>query len=175
MINKVQSAKGKVQKGFTLIEILIVLVLFAVISVVATQSIFLSIRGSGKSQAQISLREDLDYALAVIERNVRNSDSVSCTGVTTVTYDATTNARFFCNMAANVNPKRLEWDDGSGTLKEITPNNLNLTGCSFTCTTGNAGVPDSVTISLEAVATPSASLEDAATVSVNTSILLRTY
>ena len=63
--------------GISLIEILIVIGIFAVLGIISTRAILLSLQGSKKGDAQVKVRENLDYAVSVIERQLRNAGSIS--------------------------------------------------------------------------------------------------
>lgn len=159
-------------KGFTLIEIMVVVVLFAVLAVIATQSTFLAVTQSKKSQSQIGVREDLDYALDLMERNIRNSDEITCVSTKVLQYAANPAAQFKC--VTSITPGRLQWDDGSGTFLDITPDTLTITDCSFVCVAPTQGVPESVDINITA-RSKGATTNESASVSVSTSVQLRTY
>src|SRR3989304_2065390 len=73
--------------GFSMIEILVVILVFATLAVLATDSLLLSLRGSRKSESTVSVRENLNYALSIIERQLHNAESVSCPSSTTISYD----------------------------------------------------------------------------------------
>ena len=66
----------KLQKGMSLLEILVVVAIFSILGVIVTRSVLLTLRGSKKSESQVKVRENVNYALAVIERQLRNADSI---------------------------------------------------------------------------------------------------
>ena len=68
-------------KGYSLVEILVVIVLFSVLAVIATQTLFLSFRGSRKSGNVVLVRNNVDHATGVMERHLRNARAwQSCSG-----------------------------------------------------------------------------------------------
>lgn len=72
----INSKKG----GFTLIEVLVVIMLFAVIAVVTTQSLIRIIGNTASSSSSTRARENLEYALSVVDRSVKNAKQInSCT------------------------------------------------------------------------------------------------
>src|SRR3989344_5305560 len=89
--SKIQISKSKYQKkiltshfslhtsqlGIALFEILIVLSVFALLAAVSTQTIFLTLRGARKSDALGKVRENLGYALSVVERQLHNATYIS--------------------------------------------------------------------------------------------------
>ncbi len=65
-------------KGFTLIEMLVALFIFAIVGILSTQSLALSLRGSKKSEKLGVVRENVDYAMNVIERALRTAQKLNC-------------------------------------------------------------------------------------------------
>src|SRR4030043_751743 len=63
--------------GYSIIEILIVIGIFAIFSVVVTQSVILSLRGTKKSGSVVTVKEDLEYAASTIERVLQNATSIT--------------------------------------------------------------------------------------------------
>lgn len=157
-------------KGFSLIEILIVVTIFAVIGLLATRSIFLTIRGAKKSDSLVRVRENVNFSLSVIERQLRNSESVTCPNASTSTLSYIslegTTTTFSCVTAGT--DKYI----ASGSAR-LTSSDISVTGCSFTCTVGT-NTPPTVKIAIEAVDTESTSVEKGS-VSVQTQIVVRNY
>lgn len=158
------------KNGYSLIEILVVLTVFALLATMATQTILLTVRSSRKSEASIKARENLDNAVSVIERQLRNAKSVSGTSSRIDYIDnlgASTN--FECR---NVSPSTNGYiASGSATLN-LTGNNIDLSTCSFTITPASVGVPASVSINLVGSEINSTGVESG-NASVNTRIFLR--
>ena len=75
---KDKNKRKNLAKGFSLIEMLIVVAVFSILAVVATQSLSSSLRGSKKSESQVIVRENVDFALSTMERLLRNADSLNC-------------------------------------------------------------------------------------------------
>lgn len=68
------------KKGFSLIEVLVVLSVFALIAVIASQVLFPVFRGGGKTGAAIIVKQNGNYAVSVIQRELYNARQVSeCT------------------------------------------------------------------------------------------------
>ncbi len=156
--------------AFSLIEILIVITIFAVIGLLSTRSIFLTIRGAKKSDSLVRVRENVNYSLSVIERQLRNSESVTCPNASTdilnyISLEGTTTT-FSCITGGA--DKYIA--SGSGRL---TSSDISVTSCSFVCTTA-VNSPPSVKVSIEAVDTESQSIEKGS-VSIQTEIVVRNY
>jgi prepilin-type N-terminal cleavage/methylation domain-containing protein len=163
--------EGKVKsKGLSLIEILVVVAVFAILGVIATRSVLLTLRGTKKSESVVKVRENLNYALAVIERQLRNSESVACGQPGTVNYKDSSgvDTYFFCE---NVGPASGYIASGSARL---TSSDITITACSFTCSPSDSSTLPSVTIFLIGQSVGTTGTEGSQ-VSVQTQIFLRTY
>lgn len=155
-------------KGMSLLEILVVVSVFAILGIIVTQSVILTLRGSKKSESQVRVRENLNYALSVIERQLRNADSVTtCPNPDSsrIDYsDSLGNAASFSCIEAYV---------ASGSAR-LTGSEIEVTACSFTCEAGVSVNPPAVTVSLEAKEASAIGIEGAQ-VSSSTKVYLRTY
>lgn len=159
------------QKGISMIEVLVVVLVFSVISILGTQSILLSLRGSKRSESTIGVRENVNYSLSVMERQLHNADSITCLDSTTISYTdefSQPNITFTCNLS---DPEEGYIASGSARL---TGSDINVTACSFFCDSGGAGVPPSVMISITAKDKDATQLEGSQ-FTTNTRINLRTY
>ena len=66
----------KTIQGFSLLEILVVITVFSMLAILTTQAVILTLKGTKKSESLTKVRANIDYSLAVIERNIRNADSI---------------------------------------------------------------------------------------------------
>lgn len=160
-------------KGVSLVEILVVIAVFAILGIVTTQAVLLTLRGTKKSEAVIKVRENLNYAMAVMERQLRNSEEITSTcpgGGLSINYrdERGAAASFSC---VNVGPSAGYVASGSA---QLTSTDITVTSCSFSCTTGTSSNPPSVTISLTGKGASDTGVTGAE-VSVETKIFLRTY
>lgn len=73
--------KHRFHSGFSLIEILVVISIFAVIGILTTRSIFITLRSARKSDSLVRVRENVNYAMGIIERQIRTAESVNCANV----------------------------------------------------------------------------------------------
>lgn len=165
----------KGSSGISLIEILIVIGIFAVLGILSTTSVLLSLQGSKKGDAQVKVRENLDYAISIIERQLRNAGSVSpCpnTNPLVISYSDSNNipTSFSC---LNV-PSAGYVASGSANLR-LTSDEIKIIACSFTCTAGSGSTPPKVAINIKAVDAASQGSKEGAAVSISTEINLRTY
>lgn len=155
----------------SLIEILIVVTIFAVIGILSTRSIFLTIRGAKKSDSLVRVRENVNYSLAVIERQLRNSESVTCPNASTsllnyVSLEGTPTT-FSCVTSGT------DMYIASGSAR-LTSSDITVTNCSFVCSQDDVNNPPSVNIIVEAMDNESQSVEKG-TVSIQTEIVVRNY
>lgn len=166
--------RKKTKAGVSLFEITIVVAIFATIAILTTRSTFLTLRGSRKSDSQIKVKENLEYSLSIIERQIRNADLISSTcdgsSLSRVDYvDSAGTSTFFSCEDIGPTSGYIASDSARLTSSEIT-----ITSCSFVCALQEGGVPTDITISLTASDVLGAGVEST-TVSTSTKILLRNY
>jgi len=159
----------KLIKGISLIEILIVITIFSVLAILATRGVLITLRGARKSDTLGQVRENIAFTMEVMERLVRNADTVSCPSETQIAFedkDATAGT-FTCESVGS---------NGyvASSSARLTNQQVNITSCTFTCDEGSAGVPPSVIMSISGRDTTSSGVEGAQ-VTVSTTIFLRTY
>lgn len=160
------------KRGVSLIEILIVVAIFAVLGVLISRVILTTLRGSSRSDNLVKVRDNLDYALSVMERQIRNADSVSpCPNSDTTRIDFRdsngTATYFACTNVGSAGYV------ASGSAR-LTSDQVAITACSLTCTPAAGRVPPAIDISLEARGANQAGVERAI-VTAATKIFLRTY
>jgi prepilin-type N-terminal cleavage/methylation domain-containing protein len=163
----------KLNKGYTLIEMLVVIVIFATVALVASETLILTLRGTRKANAVSKVRQDVDYALGSMERQLRGAKLITsaCTGAASSQISFTdqngNNVTFSC---INVNNSNLPASiaSSSGTL---TSSNITISACSFTCTPGNGSSPTQVTMNINAKDLAGQN----APVSATTQVTLRSY
>jgi prepilin-type N-terminal cleavage/methylation domain-containing protein len=135
-------------KGLSLIEILIVVTIFAILGVMISESLILTIQGTKKSESLVRVRENVNYSLSVIERNIRNASSiVDCTTNTdaSIIYylDQTGSASSFsCVNSGNDNSYI-----ASGSSR-LTSDSIKIDSCVFTCSQPSSSNPPLVTVDL---------------------------
>lgn len=175
------------KKGFSLIEILVVIALFAMIGVVVSQSTAVSLQGTRKADASSKVRENLNQALGVMERQIRaakrieSACSVSGSESSTITYtdqDGVSGRVFNCvnTGACSASPNSyIASSSGMATLVNITsPSTVCITECKFVCTQPANGTPPTVDISITGESKDVRGVENTI-IKVQTSVNLRTY
>ena len=169
--NKNLSITHKNNKGVSLIELLVVIAIFSFIAILATRGVFLSLRGARKGESIALVRENLDYSFAVMERNLRNAETVSCEPLPLIQVnyeDKNGNLVYF--SCENVG------SDGyiSSASARLTIDRVEISSCQITCVAGSSGVPPSVSISVSGEDKNVQGVEGAS-VEISTKIFLRTY
>lgn len=157
-------------KGFSIIETLVVIVVFAIISVVMTQALVNSIITSRKSESIIKVRESLDYTISVMERRLRNSKEITNCQATRIDYTTENDqAAYFVCLNVGSNNGRVENEEG-----RLTNDEIRITACSISCQNAAEGVPESVDVSLSAEGISSIA-EERSPITSSTTINLRVY
>jgi Tfp pilus assembly protein PilW len=132
--------KTKNNRGISLIELLVVVVVFAFVGIVVTRSIILTLEGTQKSTSTVRSRENLDYAMSIIERQIRNANSIAdCSNSNTnaISYfDQNGVASSF--SCVNTGSPNSYVASGSATL---TDNTVEIINCSFTCSVSGSNPP----------------------------------
>src|SRR3990167_2752750 len=65
------------QKGFSLLEMVVVLSVFALLAVISSQALILTLQGAKKSSNLATVRENVDFAMQIIERQLHNASEVT--------------------------------------------------------------------------------------------------
>lgn len=162
--------KKEIESGISLIEILVVVTVFAVLGVMVSSSLVLTIQGTKKSESLIRVRENLNYSLAVVERNIRNANEIlECPNSDTskITYldKNGVSASFSC-----VGVGQPDSYIASGSAR-LTSNTIKITSCTFTCTQDLSN-PPSVTVNV-AIQDASATGVQSSSVTAESKIYLR--
>jgi prepilin-type N-terminal cleavage/methylation domain len=164
---------NNLKKGYTLIEILIVIFIFAILMFVTVQSLSLTLKGSKKSENIIKAKQNVDFTISTIERLIRNAGTISCSvdGRTlNYTDEYGQPASFSCNPSGSVNGYIAS---GSARLTN-TEININCSGVVFNCTPASGGVPPSVKIIISGKKQGAPGSEESSVTS-STSVMLRVY
>lgn len=67
------------KRGFTLVEILVVISILTVMGVILTEIFFRSIRGSAKAEMTSRIKQNGQTALETIDKTLRSADGIICT------------------------------------------------------------------------------------------------
>lgn len=163
------------RRGFSLIEMLVVVLTFSILAVLSTQALVHSLRGSRKSEAITQVRENADYAMGIMVRLLRSAGSITCSAdnkrVDYVDEEGVT-ARFSCLPSGSTAGYIAS---GSSDLR-LTSSDVyvNCTGIVFVCVTPTPPASSSVTISIVAQDADLAQVEGAQ-VTITSKVILRNY
>lgn len=121
------------QKGLSLIEILVVITIFAILGIIVSSSLILTIQGTKKSESIIKVRENLNYSLSVVERNLRNASMVlecpnSDTNIITYTDQYGISSSFSCVNTGSATNSYI----ASGSAR-LTSDAVKIVSCSIVC------------------------------------------
>ncbi len=161
------------EAGMSLLEILVVVAIFAVLGIIVTRSIILTLQGSRKSESSVKVRENLDYAVSVMTRQLRNANLLTlCPNVDTTLLNYTDKdgnpSTFSCINTGSSNSYI-----ASGSAR-LTNDNVNIVTCSFACQPGVSANPPVVLINLQGQDALGSGAEKSS-VTVSTQIFLRSY
>lgn len=159
---------NKANKGISLVEILIVIAIFAVLAVITTRSIVITLKGARKSDSQIKVRENLNYAVSVMERQIRSAQEISpCpnSNHSTISYLSLEGISSSFNCGSGY--------ISSGSAR-LTSTDVSIDSCSMVCEKESENYPSKVSISISA-SDANLSGTDKGSVIIETEIVGRNY
>lgn len=172
MIKKIKK-ENNIQKGMSLLEILVVVSIFAVLGILITRSVLLTLGGGKKSESLIRVRENLNYSIAVIERQLRNADSITdCSNTNPVLISYKDQSGIASSFSCVIGTQGSVGYISSGSAK-LSSDTVSITNCSFVCAS-SSGTPSSITINLEGTDAETKAIENSI-VTAKTQIFLRNY
>ena len=172
-IIKYANMQIKNQDGMSLLEILVVVTIFAILGIITTRAVFLTLQGSKKSESLVKVRENIDYSVGVIERNLRNANSiVQCPNQdpNIISY-VDQNGGMGSFSCVNVGNNDSYIASGSARL---TSDSISVTSCNFACSLGSTTNPPTVNISIIAQDASASGIQNS-TVTTSTQVSLRSY
>lgn len=158
-------------RGFTLVEILVVITIFVVLLMVVNEIFFSILKGSSKSDVTGKVKREGEAAIAVMDRELRNSKTLSCSGDNrSVTYLSSIGV---LTTFACVNLGSADGKITKGGL-DLTSNDTTVTSCSFACQSIN-GVTKVVLInlSISEKANSSSRVQEKAKTDLQTRVVIR--
>lgn len=175
MINKIR-IQWKNQRGYTLLELLTVVGLLSVIGVIVLSVIFISIRGTQKSDTSEVIRQNGEVALSQIVKNIRYAKSLdspaSCVPATTVNTITVTSLQDGGQTTYACSNNTIS----SNSASLLDTNAVTTTSCSFVCSQSNQSNPPTITIQYTLSAKGANNFtETRATTPFQSSVILRNY
>lgn len=117
------------KKGFSLIEILIVLSVFVLLVFISNQIFFSTLRGTSKTQAITAVKQNGNYAVSIIQRSLYSSRGlVSCTADRVNYYDADGKQTFFSCSQLGTDNAYIASDSA-----RLTSEDVKVTVCTVLC------------------------------------------
>ncbi len=168
--------KVALQKGYTLVELLVVITILSVIGVIVVTVITISLRGSQKSDKLEIVRQGGDTAMSQMVRSIRYAKSLdspaSCVPATNVSSITITslqdNGQTTYSCASNA--------IASNSAPLVDTNAVNVNACSFTCSQQRVSDPPTIQIQFSLSAKNESSFtETKAVIPFQTSVTLRNY
>ncbi len=140
------------QCGFSLIELLVMLGVFSILMMVVAQVLLSSLKSVRKTEASVRVRQNVEYALSVIERHLHSAKGVEvCNlGMTSINYLTANNvsASFSCITAASLGYVS---SSSASLTSRLTSEEINVTSCKFDCVDDPTdSTPPLVTVTLTA-------------------------
>ncbi|MBI5123614.1 type II secretion system protein [Candidatus Roizmanbacteria bacterium] len=168
-----------IQKGFTLVELLVAVGVFVTISNVVIGVLFSTLRASRKSEVLLNLKQNGDTALTQMVANIRYAksldDPISCvTPVTQMSITVTSSSddgqtTYSCPMDPT-------FPIASNSAALIDTSSVLVRSCSFTCTQTADGNPPTITIQFILDAALSAGfVETTGSIPFQTSVTMRNF
>jgi len=168
-------------KGFTLVEILVVVGILGIIAVVASTIFFTTLRSSGKTKVLTKVKQNGDYALSVMERLIKDSQEVVTNTDNKICESGMNYLKFKRADGNTIEFGCLEEGTANGRIASnsarLTSSEVKVDSCSFDCSwLGTKFYPKTVTIKFTlsqfgATVRP----EEQATINFQTTISTRNY
>lgn len=124
---------GLAISGFTLLEILVVVVLVGALGVLSSTAFFSLLKGASKTDIVKEIKQNGDYALSIMELRLRNATDITapiCVGTAanslTILNDNGTTSTFQCNLASGA----IEEAITGGTTKSLINSTVKIGQCS---------------------------------------------
>lgn len=168
---KVQNDRAlSLSKGFTLIELLVAIMVLAVVGSIVVGIVISTLRGTNKTNNLTDVRQSGDYAISIMSRMIRNSQSIiSCANNTiSITSPDQGVTEFMCKSAGGNVPATIASNSAS-----LFPISVSVSPCSITCVPIAAGSYQTVTISFTAAPTNAVSADRTASIPFITSVQTR--
>lgn len=168
-------------KGFSMVELLVVVVIFSMIGYLTTVSIALTMRGARKSEALLEVRSNVSYSMSIMERLLRGARDPNClTPFDSLGVGDNLGIEYYDQAGQIVSFSCEGGVNGyiASASARITNDKVNI-DCSagnivFNCLFPGGGIPPTVLITLNA---SSAEIQgpEGAEVTQSTQVLLRSY
>ena len=171
-MSKKAITRRQILAGYSLIELLVVTLVFTILAVIATQTLQTSLRSTTKSENIVKVRENLSYALDVMTRSLRNAKVVNLISQNNISYTDLSGLVQPRNFQCNSTNHTITSDLGVLTSSDIYVDCAATTF--FTYTAGVGSTPPKVTITISAYDKNNVGATGSK-VTISSEVLLRTY
>lgn len=164
------------KKGFTLIEILVVIGVLAIVVIVGSTSFFNLLKSSTKTRTANLVKQNGDYALAIMERMIRNGKIIENTEVPPQECKSGMGKIKILNPDGGETEFSCEGDTISSNSASLISSQVKVANgnCSFNCQRTGLFEPDVVTISFTlSQAQTDVRPEEAVSIVFKTTVVLR--
>ncbi|MEK7513539.1 MAG: type II secretion system protein [Patescibacteria group bacterium] len=154
-------------KGFTLIELMVVVVIFALFSVTLMGLLLATLRGSNKAQLTQVLHQEGDYALMNMARTIRQGKSAAC-GSGQITVENNDGGTIIFSRVLNESVYKI----ASNSSQFLTGTRGTVSNLAFTCYVNETG-QTTVTLGFTLAAMSGVQVQEKFTQDFATSVSLR--
>ena len=166
------------KKGFTLLELLVVVAILGIVMVAITQLLASVLSNSGKSAASQSVKSSGQFALAMIQKTLRRAKSASCTAnsLTAVVAETSGDVTYTFTWVGNPTWSLNKTDSISGIPSTVNDSTVQVTA--FECTllrSGTGSSPTLIWVNLTLSKSGISSDQRAVSQDFGTTVSLRTY
>ncbi len=178
--SKFKIQNSKLENGFTLVEMLAVMIVFIVVGSIMLSILVTSLRTSHKTDTLSQVRENGNYAMTQMAKTIRDARGIlapfPCVTPATVNTITILNAnqdQITYNCTSPPSPTPATIASNSATILDTTA--VSLTSCSFTCTQPSVSELPIIQInfSLKQQSTSTYVEQTVSTVSFQTSVVMR--
>jgi len=170
---KEQKAKSKSYKmGFTIIEMLVVLVIFSVVGILTARSVAVSFRNSRKSESMSKVRENIEDAMNVMERCLRNAGGINCVSGSRIEYEDEYGGLSFFECTGDPEDPGGTYIASQSATSRLTNKTIDV-DCTAMFSCNNVAIPPWVDIKINAMADTEG--VEGFIISSQTRVSLRTY
>lgn len=174
------------QKGYTLLELLAVMIVMAAIGLLVATILVSSLRGTNKTNVINTVRENGNYTIQQMSKMIEFAQTFQGVSLNGVSYSSACSVPstqysyikitsfdngqtiFSCNMGSN--PKTI----ASNSASFINTSDVTLTSCYFTCTRNNLSQSPTIGINFNLSQNSTSSFfEKKASISFDTSVVIR--
>jgi prepilin-type N-terminal cleavage/methylation domain-containing protein len=112
-------------RGFTMVEILVVIAILSIVGVILVQIFYRSIQGGNKSTLTSTIKQNGQSVLNTIDKSIRNSDGVICISSSKQTMALVKNGVYtryrLCTKDNSCRDRNFNTNPGNGFIESDTP------------------------------------------------------